>query len=479
VARLAVLSMHTSPLAQPGTGDGGGMNVYVRELASALARLGVACEVFTRADDPGLAATVSVEPGLRVHHIPAGPVGPVPKESLPELVPAWTAGVGARLADLEAIGCRIDAIHANYWLSGLAGHTLKHELDLPLLVTFHTLDRVKADASPEELWASEPARRAQAEAEVVGCADAVLASCSVEALQLVELYGADPDRIAIVAPGVDHAFFGPGDQAQARRAVGLEAAEPVVLFAGRIQPLKGLTVAVEAVAQVRGLGRAARGLGGTGDGRGGAGGLASGLAAGGTGVGLGAGGLASGLAAGGTGVGTVQEAAELAITQRLADALLVVIGGPSGPHGLEELNSVHRLIAERHLGQAVHMLPPQRHEMLSTFYRAADACVVPSHSESFGLVALEAAACGVPVVAAAVGGLTTLVDDGRTGFLVEGRDPADYAKPLAAILGDPALARRLGRAAARRAGAYTWRSAAHDFWARCDALTQSALVACG
>jgi D-inositol-3-phosphate glycosyltransferase len=167
------------------------------------------------------------------------------------------------------------------------------------------------------------------------------------------------------------------------------------------------------------------------------------------------------------------------MSQRLADASLVVIGGPSGPHGIEELEAVHRLIEAHDLGRAVRMLPPQRHEMLSTFYRAADVCVVPSHSESFGLVALEAAACGVPVVAASVGGLTTLVDDGRTGFLVEGRDPADYAQPLGAILGDPVLARRMGRAAARRAGAYTWRSAARELWAQCEVLTQSVLVACG
>ncbi len=440
MARLAVLSMHTSPLAQPGTGDGGGMNVYVRELASALARLGVACEVFTRADDPALPETISVEPGFRVHHVPAGPVTPVPKESLPDLVGWWTAGVGDRLARLDAAGSPVDAIHANYWLSGMAGHTLKHQLDLPLLVTFHTLDRVKADASPEELFASEPARRAQAEAEVVGCADAVLASCSVEASQLVQLYGADPERIAIVAPGVDHAFFGPGDQAQARRAVGLEGAGPVAVFAGRIQPLKGLTVAVEALALVRASGRGA------------------------------------GRSEESRGAGTANRDT---VSPRLGNASLVVIGGPSGPHGAEELEAVRRLIGAHDLGRAVRMLPPQRHEMLSTFYRAADACVVPSHSESFGLVALEAAACGVPVVAAAVGGLTTLVDDGRTGFLVEGRDPGDYAKPLAVLLGDPVLARRMGWAAARRAGTYTWRSAAGELWARCEALTQSVLVACG
>jgi D-inositol-3-phosphate glycosyltransferase len=413
---VAVLSMHTSPLTQPGTGDGGGMNVYVRELGAALARSGVGCEVFTRADSEACPATVNVEPGLRVHHIPAGPLGPVAKEQLPALVPGWTAGVAARLAMLAREGRSVDAIHANYWLSGLAGHTLKHELDVPLLVTFHTLDRVKAEASPEELSAAEPARRAQAEAEIVGCADAVVASCSVEAEQLIELYGATPERIAIVAPGVDHAFFSPGARPQARRAVGLPDGVPVVLFAGRIQPLKGLTVAVDALADLRASG--------------------------------------------------------------LPSAMLVVLGGPSGPHGEEELRAVHRRLDDQGLNGSVRMLPPQRHEMLSSYYRAADVCVVPSHSESFGLVALEAAACGVPVVASAVGGLTTLVDHGRTGFLVDGRNPADYARPLAAILSDQGLAGRLGRAAAGRARAYTWAAAAGELWARGEALTASALVPC-
>jgi D-inositol-3-phosphate glycosyltransferase len=424
VPTLAVLSMHTSPLAQPGTGDGGGMNVYVRELSAALARSGVGCEVFTRADNPGLPPVVSVEPGFRVHHVPAGPPRPVPKERLPELVPTWTRAVRDRLEALADAGRRADAIHANYWLSGLSGHTLKHELSVPLLVTFHTLDRVKADASPEEISSAEPARRAHAEAEIVDCADAVLASCRVEAEQLVDLYGADPHRIATVAPGVDHAFFSPGDQAQARRAVGLTADDPVVLFAGRIQPLKGLTVAVDAIARLRRIG--------------------------------------------------VEQGRD-----RLSRASLVVLGGPSGPHGADELAGVRRRITEHGLEGAVRLLPPQRHWVLSSYYRAADVCVVPSHSESFGLVALEAAACGTPVVAADVGGLSTLVDHGHTGYLVEGRDPVDFAQPLAAVLGDPGLAARLGEAAANRALAYTWSAAGGDLWARGEALTSAVLVACG
>ena len=435
--RLAVLSMHTSPLTQPGTGDGGGMNVYVRELSAALARSGVQCEVFTRTESVESPPVVDVEPGFRVHHVPAGPRCPVAKEHLPELVAAWTRGVGARLASLAAAGSPVDAIHANYWLSGLAGHALKHQLDLPLLVTFHTLDRVKADFSPEEISSEEPARRAEAEAAAVGCADAIVASCSVEANQLVELYGADPERIVIVAPGVDHAFFSPGDQAQARRALGLRLDVPVVLFAGRIQPLKGLTVAVDALAAVRQVNA-------------------------GSNAGAGA----------GPGVGSPR-------SSRLGCSSLVVLGGPSGPHGEEEVAEVKRRVAAHGLDTAVSLLPPQRHEILSTFYRAADACVVPSHSESFGLVALEASACGIPVVASAVGGLTTLVDEGRTGFLVEGRSPEDYARPLAALLGDPSLAARMGSAGAERAGAYTWQAAAAALWDQVEDLTSAVLVACG
>ncbi|MGH9057181.1 MAG: glycosyltransferase, partial [Acidimicrobiales bacterium] len=371
-----------------------------------------------------------VEPGFRVHHVPAGPALPVPKERLPDLVPAWTEGVGDRLGDLASAGFPVDAIHANYWLSGLAGHTLKHQLEVPLLVTFHTLDRVRADASPEELSAAEPARRALAEAEIVGCADAVLASCSVEADQLVDLYDAPPERIAVVPLGVDHAIFSPGQRSQARRAIGLAGDASMVLFAGRIQPLKGLSLAVGALGLVRAEGREARRAGRGPDGD-------------------------------------------------LADAVLVVVGGPSGPHGHEELEAIRRQVAALSLDGAVHMLAPQRHEILSSYYRAADVCVVPSHSESFGLVALEAAACGAPVVASAVGGLTTLVDDGRTGFLVEGREPSDYAQPLAAILTDVHLAARLGSAAALQAEAYTWSAAARGLWERAEALMSASLVACG
>ena len=407
--RLAVLSYHTSPLAQPGTGDGGGMNVYVRELSSALARAGVACDVYTRRWDPSCRPTVDVEPGLRVHHVDAGPPTLLGKDELPRHLAEFTSTVGA---DLARRGTQ--ALHANYWLSGEAGHELKHQLDLPLVVTFHTLDRVKAEASPED--AVEGAFRAEAEARTIGCADAVLASCSVEADQLVELYDAPRDRIEVVAPAVDHAFFAPGDRAQARRALGLPAGRPVALFVGRIQPLKGVDVAVRAIGQ---LARGAH-----------------------------------------------------------PDVLLVVVGGPSGPAGTAEVNRIHALVDELGLAGNVRFTPPQPHELLSTFYRAADVCLVPSRSESFGLVALEAAACGTPVVASAVGGLQTLVDDGRTGFLVDGRDPCEYARRAAAVLDDPALAAALGAAAAASAGRYTWSVAAARLRRLYADLTSRALVEC-
>ena len=415
--RLAVLSLHTSPLAQPGTGDGGGMNVYVRELSAALARTGVTCDVFTRACDPDLPAMVDVEPGLRVHHVTAGPRAPMAKEALPAVVDEFAEGV---LKTMSAVGGdegdpHFDAIHANYWLSGLAGHQLKHELDLPLVCTFHTLDRVKAEESPEEVAAHDSSRRAEAEAAVIRCSDTVLASCTVEAEQIEALYHADPTRIRIVAPGVDHAFFGPGHRPQARRAIGVDASGPLLLFVGRIQPLKGAETAVRTLAALAG---------------------------------------------------------------EHPDARLLVVGGPSGPHGAAEVERLVALVGDLGLDGQVTFVPPQPHELLSTYYRAADVCLVPSRSESFGLVALEAAACGTPVVASEVGGLRTLVDHGRTGFLVDDGAPESYAAWVRQVLAEPLLAERLSTGAVLRARRYTWRQGATLLRGIYDELTVGRLVQC-
>ena len=382
--RISVLSLHTSPLAQPGTGDGGGMNVYVRELCGALARAGVECDVYTRTWKDGLPAVVAVEPGFRVHHIDAGPHEPVGVDDLVDLVDEFTAGVRVQLEG----AWRPDLIHANYWLSGLSGHVLKHQLELPLVSTFHTLARVKAEND-----ADHHGLRARAEAEVIGCSDAILALSHDEGAQLERLYHAVPERIEIVPPGVDHRLFSPGDKGEARAALGLglDDDSPLLLFVGRIQPLKGADVAVRTLAELAHEG-----------------------------------------------------------------ASLVVVGGPSGPDGASELRRLHGLVDELGLHDRVRFVDPRPHEELTSYYRAADVCLVPSRSESFGLVALEAAACGTPVVAAAVGGLATLVVPGITGFLVDGRDPASYAACVAKLLDDPELAALVGAQASALARRYRW-----------------------
>jgi D-inositol-3-phosphate glycosyltransferase len=397
------------------------MNVYVRELTTALARSGVSCDVFTRAWSPDLPPVVHVEPGLRVHHVPAGPLAVLAKEHLPAVVDAFTQGVLERMASPGPYGfddedLPFSSVHANYWLSGLSGHVIKHELNLPLVCTFHTLDRVKAESMPEEVEADMPHRRAEAEASIIDCSDAVLASCTVEAEQIASLYGADPGRIRIVPPGVDHAFFGPGHRPQARRALGLPLDGRLLLFVGRIQPLKCADMAIDTLAELRG--------------------------------------------------------------RRTEPYRLVVVGGPSGPHGEKSLQGLLDLADARGVRDLVHFVAPQPHELLSSYYRAADVCLVPSRSESFGLVALEAAACGTPVVASAVGGLTTLVDQGHTGFLVEDPTPRRYAGAVRRIFDEPLLAERLSTASVLRARRYTWRAAAADLVELHDELGSSRLVEC-
>ena len=383
--RVAVISLHTSPLLQPGSGDSGGMNVYVRELVSSLAQAGVECYTYTRADREGLPCEVIVEPNHTVVHIEAGPHH-LPKEALGDVVEEFTDRV---LEHLEVIG-GVDVVHANYWLSGVAAHRIKHELDIPFVSTFHTLARVKAEGGDPE-----PAWRDRAEAELINCADAICVSCPEEEAQFRRLYGDPQGQIEIIAPGVEHALFGPGDRAGARRAIDVDPGVPMLLFVGRIQPLKGPDVAIRALDA---LGR--------------------------------------------------------------PDARLVIVGGASGTSGDGEVERAHELVDELGLHDQVDFIAPQPHHILSTYYRAADLVVVPSRSESFGLVALEAAACGTPVVASAVGGLQSLVDHGDTGFLIPDRDPANFAKAIARILDEPLLAEAMGAAASVRASRYTWAFAA-------------------
>lgn len=377
------------------------MNVYVLELIGSLARAGVSCEVFVRRWAEDLADTVLVEPGFRVHHVDAGPPE-LEKSELPGVLDEFTDGVHERLREIPVAG-----IHAHYWLSGIVGHALKHELDLPLATTFHTLGRVKSASGD-----SEPRWRVEQEESVIGCSDAIVANASPEVEDLVNLYGADPSRIEVVSPGVDHSLFSPGDQRGARAAIG-EGPGPLLLFVGRIQPLKGLDIAIGALA-------------------------------------------------------------ELADPQ----ARLVVVGGPSGPAGGQCLDDAKALAEELGVASRVRWVPPQPHHLLSSYYRAADVCVVPSRSESFGLVALEAAACGRPVVAADVGGLRTLVDHGCSGFLVAERTPAAFAEAVDEILDSPPLAASMRRVAHEQARAHTWSASSARLRRLYSDLRARSLVRC-
>lgn len=382
--RVAVLSLHTSPLAQPGVGDGGGMNVYVRELTSSLARLGVECTTYTRAWKPGLPEVVDIEPNHRLVHVRAGDFD-LPKERLVDVVPEFTDTVSHHIRTHAPA----QVVHANYWLSGLSGHLIKHDLNLPLITTFHTLARVKT------LYGDTESREREAvESSIIGCSDAIFVSCREERDLFRSLYGNSPGTVDVITPGVDRAYFSPGSRSGARSALSL-GSQPVLLFVGRIQPLKGLDVAVETLAA---LGR--------------------------------------------------------------SDATLLVVGGASGTEGATELARVNALADSLGVSGQIRFVEPQPHHLLATYYRAADVVLVPSRSESFGLVALEASACGTPVVATAVGGLLSLVEDGVNGYLVPERDGHLFAKRVAQILVDAQLARAMGVSAVRRSAAYSWRGAA-------------------
>ena len=382
--RVAVLSLHTSPLAQPGVGDGGGMNVYVRELTSSLARLGVECTTYTRAWKPGLPEVVDIEPNHRLVHVRAGDFD-LPKERLVDVVPEFTDTVSHHIRTHAPA----QVVHANYWLSGLSGHLIKHDLNLPLITTFHTLARVKTMYGD-----TESREREAVESSIIGCSDAIFVSCREERDLFRSLYGNSPGTVDVITPGVDRAYFSPGSRSGARSALSL-GSQPVLLFVGRIQPLKGLDVAVETLAALR-----------------------------------------------------------------RSDATLLVVGGASGTEGATELARVNALAESLGVSGQIRFVEPQPHHLLATYYRAADVVLVPSRSESFGLVALEASACGTPVVATAVGGLLSLVEDGVNGYLVPERDGHLFAKRVAQILADAQLARAMGVSAVRRSAAYSWRGAA-------------------
>jgi D-inositol-3-phosphate glycosyltransferase len=380
-------------MEQPGTGDAGGMNVYIAQTSARMARRGVQVEIFTRATSSEHPPVAELVPGVLVRNVAAGPFEGLEKSDLPSQLCAFTAGVLRTEARHEP--GHYDVVHSHYWLSGQVGWLARDRWGVPLVHSAHTLARVK-NASLADGDAPEPMVRVIGEDQVVAEADRLVANTDEEAQQLVELYGADPARIATVPPGVDLEQFTPGNRAAARRALGIAPDAVVLAFVGRIQPLKAPDVLLNAAAEML--------------------------------------------------------ARDPGLRSRL---VVLVIGGLSG-NGLAEPKALHRLGESLGITDVVRFLPPQRGDDLVRVYRAADVVAVPSRNESFGLVALEAQACGTPVVAADVGGLPVAVADGRTGLLVPGHRAGVWADALSAVALHPGYRDRLGGEAVAHARAFSW-----------------------
>jgi D-inositol-3-phosphate glycosyltransferase len=393
--RVAVLSVHTCPLAALGGKETGGMNVYVRELGRELGRMGVALDVFTRSQNPAIPRVVELAEGARVIHLPAGPEAPLPRERVYEHIDEFVERVEAwRLTR----GLDYDLVHAHYWLSGLAALALRERWDVPVLQMFHTLGRLKNDVARSEAVRGrtgvelEPEVRIAEEAQIVAAADRIVAASEDERTHLVRQYAARPSRVVVIPCGVDTALFRPGTAGEARAELGL-GAEPVLLYVGRLAPIKGLETLLAAVAALADEDRPVR---------------------------------------------------------------LLVVGGDAdeSPDGHE--TRLRQLATDLGLGERVTFLGPQPQPALRTYYVAADAAVLPSYYESFGMVALEAMACGTPVIASRVGGLATTVRDGITGFLVPEGDVNALARRIADLTGDEALRTRLGLEGVRWAARHRW-----------------------
>jgi D-inositol-3-phosphate glycosyltransferase len=385
---IAMLSVHTCPLAALGAKETGGMNVYVRELSRELGRMGVEVDIFTRSQNPAIPRVVPMADSVRVVHLPAGPEAPLPRERVYDHLDEFVDGVEAwRLRrDVD-----YDLIHAHYWLSGVVGLSLRERWSVPMLQMFHTLGDLKNRVA-RRVADLEPTIRLAEEARIIAGAERLVAASVAERAYLVRHTDVDPARVAVVPCGVDTELFTPGAADAARAALGLVEG-PLVLYVGRLAPIKGLETLLDAVALLERRGRRLR---------------------------------------------------------------LSIVGGeadePSDSHEAE----LRRRIETLGIGDLVGFVGAQRQEALRTHYVAADVTVLPSHYESFGMVALEAMACGSPVVASRVGGLTTTVRDGVTGFLVPEGDVTALAGRLEALLADADLRWRLGREGVRWAAQHRW-----------------------
>ncbi len=381
MCNIAVVSVHTSPLARPGTRDSGGMNVYIRELSREMARRAHTMDIFTRRTDASTPEVVALDERTRVVQVTAGPFA-AGKAAVRRHLPAFLRGV---LAFQDREGRSYDLVHSHYWLSGWVGQALKAHWGVPHVIMFHTLGEAKNRAHLSE---HEPTYRIAGERLVAQGADRIICASASERELLVNLYGVSPQRVSCVPCGVDTDRFRPLSRAGARRRLGLPPGEPLVLFVGRIEPLKGIDILLGAAAQLEGGFR------------------------------------------------------------------LLVVGGDA--RDADRKAELALLAQELGIGQRVTFQDAAPHSELPLYYNAADVCVVPSYYESFGLVALEAMACGVPVVASSVGGLRETVRDGQTGYLVPWRCPEPFAERLDLLLSNEPLRRSLGREARAAVVRFRW-----------------------
>ena len=389
--RVATLMVHTSPLDQAGTGDAGGMNIYVCESAQQMAAQGIKVDIFTRRANNDHPDIVDLGNGVRVIHLNVGPLDGVTKEKLPALIPDLSAAFKTAL-----LNEKYDVIHSHYWISGKVAMPVASELKIPLVHTMHTMARVK-NLNLAEGESPEPMIRVQGESQVVAAADALIANTDAEAASLVSLYEACPDNVSVVSPGVNLTMFTAGSgKNSARKELDLPADAHIITFVGRIQPHKGPEVLIRAIAEM---------------------------------------------------VGHSPMLRPKLLTQ--------IVGGASGGNGAE-VDRLKELVQWLGISDVVRFAPPVERKELPNYYRASDLVCVPSYSESFGLVALEAQACGTPVVASAVGGLRTAVADGISGVLVDGHDPRAWSSVLARLLQEPQRRVLLSMGALEHASHFGW-----------------------
>jgi len=397
-SKIATLMVHSSPLDQAGTGDAGGMNVYVVETAKKMAQAGVSVDIFTRANHPDLPESVEIAAGVNVKHLVAGPFEGLSKEELPSQLGALTSAFMNYQKQLP--NDYYSLLHSHYWISGQLGWMVSERTGVPLIHTMHTTAKVKnlnlaIDEKPE------PQTRAIGEEQVVKASTGLIANTDAEAASLVSLYDACPDNVFVVAPGVDLQTFSPGiGKAAARVKLNIAPDAIMLTFVGRIQPHKGPDVLLRAAAEM------------------------------------------------------VSHSPHLR-----AKLAVVIMGGASGS-GLDELEKLKVLAKFLKIEDVTHFVDPVSRENLPNWYRASDLVCVPSYSESFGLVALEAQACGTPVVATAIGGLRTAVSDGISGSLVDGHDPKAWSAVISRLIAEPHRRLLLSMGAVEHASHFGWENTA-------------------